>query len=276
VTEARRSVALIADEVSFGWLVRGCHAWGADLLVAFMFLHVARAYWSHGYARPRQWTWVTGVGLLVVMLTFAFTGSLLPWDQYAYWSTDAARRALASTPAIGTVLLALLWGGWELGQEVLQRFYALHAAVLPWVAALLLGAHLWLVAFYGLDGESGGGTPLFPDLGVEALVAALLVGAGVATLATVWPPPLSGPADPSHPPPVVVPRWYFQPLEGLLRHVSGSSAAVAAGALLLMLLLLPVIDGEPMRSSTRRVARWLAGAAVAAAALWFGVEGSLR
>ncbi|MEZ4612384.1 MAG: cytochrome b N-terminal domain-containing protein [Caldilineaceae bacterium] len=48
------------------------------------------------YKAPRQFTWFTGVVLLVVTLFLSFSGYLLPWDQLAFWAvtigTSMAKR----------------------------------------------------------------------------------------------------------------------------------------------------------------------------------------
>jgi Rieske Fe-S protein len=44
------------------------------------------------YKKPREVTWMTGVVLLLIILGFALTGYLLPWDQKAYWATTVTIR----------------------------------------------------------------------------------------------------------------------------------------------------------------------------------------
>ena len=50
------------------------------------------------YKKPREVTWITGVVLLLVILGFALSGYLLPWDQKAYWATTVTINIARSGP----------------------------------------------------------------------------------------------------------------------------------------------------------------------------------
>jgi cytochrome b6 len=85
VTEAFASVQYIMTEVNFGWLIRSVHRWSASMMVLNMILHVCRVYLTGGFKKPRELTWVTGVLLASVTVSFGVTGYSLPWDQVGYW-----------------------------------------------------------------------------------------------------------------------------------------------------------------------------------------------
>ena len=86
VTEAFASVQYIMTEVNFGWLVRSVHRWCASMMVMSMVLHIFRVYLTGGFKKPRELTWVTGVLLAVLTVSFGVTGYSLPWDQVGYWA----------------------------------------------------------------------------------------------------------------------------------------------------------------------------------------------
>jgi quinol-cytochrome oxidoreductase complex cytochrome b subunit len=69
--QAFESVRAIMTEVDFGWLVRSVHVWSANLLIGVLFLHVLTTYMMRAYRRPREFTWITGVLLLLVFLALA-------------------------------------------------------------------------------------------------------------------------------------------------------------------------------------------------------------
>jgi quinol-cytochrome oxidoreductase complex cytochrome b subunit len=77
--QAYDSIQYIMNDVTFGWLIRGIHHWGATLMVVFVFLHMLRTFFYAAYKYPRELTWITGVFLLLVTLGMGFTGYLLPW-----------------------------------------------------------------------------------------------------------------------------------------------------------------------------------------------------
>jgi quinol-cytochrome oxidoreductase complex cytochrome b subunit len=107
--EAYESVFYIINDVQLGWLIHGMHRWGAQLFIMLVLVHLIRVYFAEAY-RERELNWVIGVVLLLVVGAFAFTGTLLVWDQRAFWSTDAVRRVLAEIPIVGRAILYFLWG----------------------------------------------------------------------------------------------------------------------------------------------------------------------
>ncbi|HVN84510.1 MAG TPA: cytochrome b N-terminal domain-containing protein [Candidatus Binatia bacterium] len=274
---AHYSMQIIVDEIRFGWLVRALHWWSSDLLLITAFLHLIRTYFARAYHAPAQVSWMSGVLVLVVLLAFGFTGTLLPWDQFAYWSVDSSRQTIAAIPWLGGLLLNLFWGGWDLGQEVLLRFYAVHVGILPVIAMVLLGAHLLAVWQTNINGPALSPTlsRAHPRVAADVLLTVLMVfmlTLGVlVSLATLYPPPLLGPADPLAPLAGVQPRWYLLPARPLLRSLSGTTAAVAVFMLFLLTLFVPFID-RGIDSSTRRVVRWLLGLATVAAWIFFAVR----
>jgi quinol-cytochrome oxidoreductase complex cytochrome b subunit len=278
--DAFSSVAIVTDEVWLGWLIRSLHVWCADFLILFSVLHLIRVFFAHAYEAPRQLTWVTGILLLCVLLTFGFTGTLLPWDQYAYWSTEAARKTIAAVPGLGTVVLNVIWGGWAIGEEVLLRFYVLHIGVLPWIAALLLWLHLLLVWRFGLTepvlrSRRYGRLPssFFPDFVLNLLIAVLLLFGILVSIATFFPATLTAPADPIKALGVVRPRWYFMASYELLQRLPGKFATLALLAAFALLILVPVIDGRPDTARWKAIVRWTLGTLVITAVLLLGVSG---
>lgn len=280
---AHYSTAIIMDEVRLGWLVRSMHRWGSDMLIALGLLHMVRVYFSRAYQTPRQFNWAIGICLLALVMTLAFTGNLLPWDQYAYWHTDSARRTTASIPVLGNLLLALFWGGWEIGEEVLLRFYALHVGILPWLAASLLSFHFVLIWRFGIkepsrprSGPTALPVPFFPDFLVNLLIAALLVGGLLFSIAVLCPPSLSAPADPISPASQALPPWYILPVSELLRYLHGGSATLTVIAFYLFLFLVPVIDSKPVQTVGKKVLHRVLGCLVIAVWIFLGVRGYLR
>jgi quinol-cytochrome oxidoreductase complex cytochrome b subunit len=277
------SIGIITDEVRLGWLVRSVHRWCSDLIILFSFLYVIWVYFSRAYRPPRQLNWVLGILVLILVLTLGFTGTLLPWDQYAYWYTDSARQTIAAVPLLGNAILALIWGGWEIGEEVLLRFYAFHAGVLPWLATSLLFLHVLLVWRFGITDAPAGDNdsrraliPFIPDFLLTLFIAALILGGLLLSVAVFAPPSLSGRADPLLPLTHIHPRWYLLPLRELLRALAGGMAALIVIAFSLVVFLVPLIDRGRRRSTSRKVLQPAVGVLVIGAWVVLGVLGYLR
>ncbi|OGW53298.1 MAG: cytochrome b6, partial [Nitrospirae bacterium RBG_19FT_COMBO_55_12] len=136
---AYASVKYIQEEATLGSFVRGVHHWGASFMMVLIALHMLRVFTFGSYKKPREMVWLLGVGLIAIVFGFAFTGYLLPWDQKAYWATVVGTNVMGTVPVIGGLLLNIVRGGVELGNQTLSRFYAIHTYVLPWSLALLAG-----------------------------------------------------------------------------------------------------------------------------------------
>ena len=122
VAEAFASVEFIMTEVNYGWLFRSMHRWSASMMVLMMILHIFRVYLTGGFKKPRELTWVTGVTLAVVTVSFGVTGYSLPWDQVGYWACKIVTGVPEAIPVVGSLLVELLRGSVSVGQNTLTRF----------------------------------------------------------------------------------------------------------------------------------------------------------
>jgi cytochrome b6 len=152
VTEAFASVEYIMTEVNFGWLIRSVHRWSASMMVLNMILHVCRVYLTGGFKKPRELTWVTGVALASVTVSFGVTGYSLPWDQVGYWACKIVTGVPDAVPIVGGLLVQVLRGGVSVGQSTLTRFYSAHTFVLPVVAVVLMLTHFVMIRKQGISG----------------------------------------------------------------------------------------------------------------------------
>lgn len=145
------SIQYIMNEVMFGWLIRGIHHWGSSLMVIVVFLHMLRVFFYGAYKYPREFTWVTGVVLLLATLGSGFTGYLLPWNQRAYWATTVGTEIAGTMPLIGDFILRVLRGGSDLSAVTLARFFSVHIWWLPVVLGGIIGIHLYMVIRLGIS-----------------------------------------------------------------------------------------------------------------------------
>jgi cytochrome b6 len=152
VADAFASVEYMMTQVNFGWLIRSIHRWSASMMVLMMILHVFRVYLTGGFKKPRELTWVTGVILASVTVSFGVTGYSLPWDQIGYWACKIVTGVPEAIPVVGTSLVELLRGGSSVGQATLTRFYSLHTFVLPLITAVFMLAHFLMIRKQGISG----------------------------------------------------------------------------------------------------------------------------
>ena len=145
------SIQYIMTGVSYGWLIRGIHHWGASLMVLIVFFHMLRTYFFGAYKYPREFTWVTGVLLLLLTLGMGFTGYLLPWNQRAYWATTVATSIAGTVPFLGNFINQALRGGMDLSAVTLARFFSVHIWWFPAMIGALIGVHLYMVIRLGIS-----------------------------------------------------------------------------------------------------------------------------
>nr|ASK39643.1 cytochrome b6 [Rhodochaete parvula] len=152
VAEAFSSVEYIMTNVNFGWLIRSIHRWSASMLVLMMILHSFRVYLTGGFKKPRELTWVTGVLLAVLTVSFGVTGYSLPWDQVGFWAVKIVTGVPDAIPFVGPNIVELLRGGVSVGQGTLTRFYSLHTFVLPLLTAVTMLLHFLMIRKQGISG----------------------------------------------------------------------------------------------------------------------------
>jgi menaquinol-cytochrome c reductase cytochrome b subunit len=148
---AYSSIQHITNDVTFGWLVRGMHRWGASVFIILLFFHMARVFLYGAYKYPRELNWIIGVLLLILGMFEGFTGYLLPFDQTAYWATVVGININGTAPFLGPYIASFLQGGGAIGTDTLSRFYSLHMLLLPGAILGLIGLHLYLVVRLGVS-----------------------------------------------------------------------------------------------------------------------------
>ena len=100
--DAYESIRFIDAEKTLGWLVRGMHFYGASAVIVLIVAHMLRVLLTGSYKYPRELSWLTGVGLLIITLGLAFTGQLLRWDQDSIGSVFVASDFAGRVPVIVT------------------------------------------------------------------------------------------------------------------------------------------------------------------------------
>ncbi len=299
---AYQSVQYI-DTLPFGAVVRGVHHWSASALVVLIGLHTLRVFFHAAYKYPRELSWVVGALLLVVVLGFAFTGYLLPWDLKAYWATVVGTNVAGSAPLVGDLALNLLRGGAAMTTATLTRFYGLHIWVLPAMLVVLVALHVFIVIRQGIaasprtrpmvediPGESqqvryereyaaekSQGHPFYRALLKDAVVA-VVVFLAVSALAVVVGAPLEARADPNVVGYVPRPEWYFLDMFQLLWYASGPAEPLvifmAATVGFAVFLLLPFYDRSRQRHPRRRPLASAAGVLAVAGVVLLTYQGA--
>ncbi len=227
---AFQSLQYIENQAFLGHFIRGLHNWGASCMIVLLGVHMCRVYLYAAYKYPREMNWISGVLLLALTITMAFTGQLLRWDSNGVWTAVVGAEQMGRIPFIGDQVAHFFLGGGTLGGESLNRYFSMHTFLVPALLFSVLGYHLYLVFRNGISeppkpGKKVNpatyrkwyskmlkkkGEPFFPD--VIWRDAVFSVGVLIVLLLLAWlvgAPDLAHEADTTfinaHP----KPDWYF-------------------------------------------------------------------
>lgn len=238
MSEALRSTIDLSWQVRGGLLMRQLHNWSGSLMIAALMLHLLRIFFTAGFRRPRTLGWFVLFGVLSASMFAGLTGHILPDDLLAGSSLAVLNGLLLSVPFVGVRLSSLVFGG-GFPQGAIATMYPVHVLVLPAVILALLLVYRRLAAAVGparfpaparpRSTVAGPGTApsVAKAAGLFALVAGVLTL--TATLVTVNPVWLNGPADPGNASAGEGAPWYLAFLDGAQRLVPPGWEFVLAG-----------------------------------------------
>ena len=75
---AYASIIYLQDTVLFGQLIRNLHHWSGNALLLIAFLHFLRVFFTGAFHAPRQFNWIIGLLMFLLVLGSNFSGYLLP------------------------------------------------------------------------------------------------------------------------------------------------------------------------------------------------------
>jgi len=265
------SVEFIMREVNYGWLIRYLHSTGASAFFIVVYLHMYRALLYGSYRAPRELLWLIGMLVYLALMAEAFMGYVLPWGNMSFWGAQVIVNLFGTIPGIGPGLVEWIRGDYGIADATLNRFFALHVALIPLALLLLVALHLAALHETGSnnpdgieihdktgpDGKPLDGIPFHPyytvkdvfGMGVFAVLFAIVLFF-VPTLGGLFlEAPNFEPANPLSTPEHIAPVWYFTPYYAILRAVPDQRL----GALLMLLavsafLFLPWLDRAPVKS----------------------------
>jgi quinol-cytochrome oxidoreductase complex cytochrome b subunit len=251
-------------------MIRYIHMNGASMFFLVVYIHLFRGLYYGSYKYPRELLWMLGVIILLLMMATAFMGYVLPWGQMSYWAATVITNLFSAIPLVGSKIVTLLWGGYNVGNPTLNRFFALHY-LLPFVIVAVVGLHLVALHQHGSNNPLGidhkgpqDTIPFHPYYTIKDLFGLCVFLIIFAIIVFYFPNALGHsdnyiPANPLQTPAEIVPEWYFLPFYAVLRSVPNKLAGVALMfSAVLILFVVPWLDTSPVRSARfRPVYKWI-------------------
>ncbi len=261
------SSVFLIESTPGGSFIRGLHYYASHALIILFAVHLAREILTASFRSPRELAWIAGVLLLPMLAAAAVTGNPLSASNRAIGQIEIESHIVGNMPIVGPLARGVLVGGDQVGNLTLTRLYALHVAILPMLAGLLLVFHVYQQLRWGTvdvhhgetkpaaeeeqtplsatDRSSADAASYWPtQTARNALVFGVVFGI-VTYLAWRFGAPLDAPADPMLEE-MPRPEWYFRSLFELRGYFNGSIEFIATGLLptlfLLFLMVLPWLD----------------------------------
>lgn len=227
--QAYNDVKDLGTVVSFGMILRSMHRWSAFFMIISVFLHMSRVFYTAEYRSPREFNWIIGLILFLMVLGMSFTGYALLWDQKSYWGLTIMSNIVAAVPVIGAKLRYFVLGGTEVGQNTLARVYMAHVKLLPLLMGLIMAVHFWRIwkddqlmaaeagkAHEGSEKQKEDSPLTWFHILTRESSKFLLVLAVVIGLSIFFNAPLEEPANPMVTPNPVKAPWFFVGLQEIL------------------------------------------------------------
>src|SRR5499425_1896531 len=149
------SVEYIMREVHYGWLIRYLHSTGASAFFIVVYLHMYRALLYGSYRAPRELLWLFGMLIYLALMAEAFMGYVLPWGNMSFWGAQVIVNLFGTIPGIGPGLVEWIRGDYAIADATLNRFFALHVALIPLALLLLVVLHLTALHQVGSNNPDG-------------------------------------------------------------------------------------------------------------------------
>lgn len=258
---AHDSIIYIMTKVRLGAWVRGLHYWAATVVFVSVFLHIAFVFWRRSYSRPREITWLAGVGLFALIFVLIFTGTVLRGDQEGIEALDhaVAGGKMAGPPGM------MMMPDWAPSTTLVTRLHNMHVSLLPLLLLALIALHFTLIRVLGIHSHQPKTARFTQHIRRLTGFSLLLFGA-LGAAAALFPPSIGHPGVGGVE--MTKPYWPFLWIYAVENTFGMTGMLVAPVILFGFLAIIPFIDRGRHDQTSRP--RWVTALAVAMLLLYVG------
>jgi len=275
---SNESVAYLISNVPFGNFIRSVHYWTATIVFIVVVLHLIRTFITGSYKKPREFTWLSGLGLLGITIGFIFTGTMLSLGQEGI-------EALEHNGEVGLLMGTLgMWftAGFSASVPLIGRVYVAHMTILGALFVIFIAAHMYFIKIHGISPKAtkdalaesthGKGAGHFNQHIQKLIGWGFILVALVSLFAVLWPESLisNGVAGVE----ATKPPWMFLWIFGMEDLFGIQALLWGPGLVFLLLAIMPFIDRSPYLSPRKRLWVMAYGAAILIALILLSVQTS--
>ena len=273
-----QSLLYLISQAPFGNFMRSVHYWSVNAVFVLLIAHVTRVFITGSYKRPREFTWLMGLGLLVLAVLFTFAGTILALGQEGI-------EAMEHFSEVGLILGPLgLWftTGFSAVVPLVGRIYVTHIIILPFLFFFFVIAHFYLMHVHNMSpkAEKDAVVGIADNEPTQPFTAHLKMLAGwsfiliaiIAILALLFPELLGKAGAAGVPIQEVKPRWMFLWLYGMEDVFSIKALVWGPLVLLFSLAIIPFIDRSPWLSPRKRPWMMVYGAVLTLILIAFSLQ----
>lgn len=269
--EAFSSIEHTMRYVNFGWLLRYMHSTGASAFFVVIYLHIYRCIIYGSYRAPREFLWLIGALLYILLMAEAYTGYVLPWGQMSFWASRVISSIFMAIPLIGEPIAVWFMGDYTVSAVTLHRFFSLHVTAIPLLIIAAVFIHLIALRTVGSNNPDGieikrklddngkpvDGIPFHPYFTLKDFVGVIVFIFIFVTIVFYFPtfgglflePENFVPADPLKTPLHIAPAWYLAPFYAILRAIPNKLFGIfALAASIAVLFVMPWLDRSRVKS----------------------------
>lgn len=246
----------IIQNVNYGWLIHNVHLNGASLFFIFIYIHIGRGLYYGSYKFIH--TWIRGVSILIISISTAFLGYVLPWGQMSFWGATVITNLLSTIPYFGDRITTWLWGGYSIDNATLNRFFSFHF-ILPFILMVFIIIHIYFLHETGSNNPLGLKRrnlkiPFHPYFSFKDFLSLIIILLSFSLIILIFPYKLADPdnftpTNPLRTPPHIQPEWYFLFAYAILRSVPNKlGGVIALISSLVIFYILPFICPSTLRS----------------------------
>jgi len=248
ISTAFNSVIHTSRDVDMGYGLRFIHMNTASFFFILIFIHIRRNILNSSF--KYNYTWASGVVIILILIGTAFLGYVLPWGQISFWGATVITNLLSALPYIGTTAVQWLWGGFSIGNATLGRFFTLHF-LFPLILVFIIVVHLASLHTTGSNKPMGFNPnpdkiPFHPFFSLKDLLTVVILFLFILLISIALPFIIGDPenfnlANPINTPIHIQPEWYFLFAYAILRSIPNKLGGVLALLISILSLLFLIL-----------------------------------